>query len=61
LLRCTLSQSASLIALAGSTYLFFNHDGPAPEDNPRALRSHISQVSIEPTATGAVATVVGTF
>jgi hypothetical protein len=60
-LAADVSLGIGLVALAGSTYLFFNHDGPEPEDNPRAVRSHISQVGVTPTPTGAVATVVGTF
>jgi hypothetical protein len=60
-LAADISLGIGLVALAGSTYLFFHHDGPAPEDNPRALRTRISQVGVTPTSTGAVATVVGTF
>jgi hypothetical protein len=61
-LAADISLGIGLVALAGSTYLFFNHDGPAAEDNPRALpRGRISQVGVTPTPTGAVATVVGTF
>ena len=60
-LAADISLGVGLVALAGSTYLFFHHDGPNPEDNPRALRTRISQVGVTPTPTGAVATVVGTF
>jgi hypothetical protein len=60
-LAADISLGIGLVALAGSTYLFFSHDGPDPEDNPRAVRSHISQLGVAPTSTGAVATVVGTF
>jgi len=60
-LAADISLGIGLVALAGSTYLFFNHDGPAPEDNPRALRTRISQVGVTPTPTGAVATLIGTF
>jgi len=56
-----ISLGVGLVALAVSTYLCFNHRTPAPEDNPRALRTRISQVSVAPTTAGAVAVVGGTF
>ena len=58
-LAADISLGVGVAALLGSTYLFLYSGGA--EESPRARSGHISNVSIGPTPSGALATVAGTF
>ena len=59
-LAADISLGIGLAALAGSTYLFLRSDSPEKE-SARSSSSHITGLSVEPTSSGAFATVGGTF
>jgi hypothetical protein len=59
-LAADISLGIGVAALIGSTYLFLRSNDTEAE-RPRSRASHISELSVAPTASGALATVGGTF
>ena len=59
-LAADISLGLGVAALIGSTYLFLRSDS-REEESPRARRGPISELSVAPTSSGALATVGGTF